>query len=91
MDTLVLFLILGEMLSVFHTENNVCSRLIIYGLYSVEVGSFCAHFLKSFNHKWGVCSQGSRWADGGRGSTEGPGVDMPCSAGVGLREGKQSG
>ena len=25
---------------------------IIYGLYYVEVGSFCAHFLKSFNHKW---------------------------------------
>ena len=27
-------------------------RLIIYGLYSVEVGSFYAHFLKSINHKW---------------------------------------
>ena len=27
-------------------------RLIIYGLYYVEVGSFYAHFLKSFNHKW---------------------------------------
>ena len=26
-------------------------RLIIYGLYYVEVGSFYAHFLKSFNHK----------------------------------------
>ena len=51
MDTLVLFLILGEMLSVFTTENNVCYRLIIYGLYYVEVGSFSAHFLKSFNHK----------------------------------------
>ena len=23
-----------------------------YGLYYVEVGSFYAHFLKSFNHKW---------------------------------------
>ena len=51
-DTLVLFLILGAMLSVFHIENNVCCRLIIYGLYYVEVGSFYAHFLKSFNHKW---------------------------------------
>ena len=25
---------------------------IIYGLYYVEMGSFCAHFLKGFNHKW---------------------------------------
>ena len=32
-------------------ENNVCCRLIIYGLYYIEVGSFHAHFLKSFNHK----------------------------------------
>ena len=52
MDTLVLFLILGGMLSVFHTENNVCCRLIIYGFYYVKVGSFYAHILKSFNHKW---------------------------------------
>ena len=50
-DTLVLFLILGAMLSVFHIEDNVCCRLIIYGLYYVEVGSLYAHFLKSFNHK----------------------------------------
>ena len=27
-------------------------RLIIYGLYYVNVGSFYAHSLKSFNHKW---------------------------------------
>ena len=27
-------------------------RLIIYGLYYVEVDSFYAHFSKSFNHKW---------------------------------------
>ena len=33
-------------------ENNVCCRLIIYGLYYAEVGSFYAHYLKSFNHKW---------------------------------------
>ena len=32
----------------FTIENNVCCRLIIYGLYYVEVGSFDAHFLKSF-------------------------------------------
>ena len=38
------------MLSVFHHWD--CRRLIIYGLYYVEVGSFYAHFLKSFNHKW---------------------------------------
>ena len=51
MDTLVLFLIVGGMLSVFTIENNVSCRLIIYGLYYVEVDSFYAHFLKSFNHK----------------------------------------
>ena len=50
--THVLFLILGGMLSVFHQENNVCCRFIIYGLYCVEVGSFYVHFLKSFNLKW---------------------------------------
>ena len=27
-------------------------RFIIYGLYYVEVGSYCAHVLKNFNHKW---------------------------------------
>ena len=51
-DTLVLFLILGGMLSVFTIRNNVCCRFIIYGLYYVEVGSFSVHFLKSFNHKF---------------------------------------
>ena len=35
----------------FSFENSVCCRLIIYGLYYVEVCSFHAHFLKSFNHK----------------------------------------
>ena len=44
-DTIVLFFILGGMLSVFPFKN-VCCRLIIYGLYYVEVGSFYAHFLK---------------------------------------------
>ena len=36
----------------FSLENNVCLGLIICGLYYVEVGSFYAHFLKSFIHKW---------------------------------------
>ena len=31
-------------LTFFTIENNVCCRLIIYGLYYVEVGSFYAHF-----------------------------------------------
>ena len=52
MDTLVLFLILGGMLQFLTIENNVFYRLIIYGLYYVEVGSFYAHFLKSFNPQW---------------------------------------
>ena len=43
---------LGECFPFFTTESSVCWRLIIYGLYCVEVGSFYAHFLKSFNHKW---------------------------------------
>ena len=41
-----LFLILGGALSVFHIEDNVCCRLIMYGLHYVEVGSFYAHILK---------------------------------------------
>ena len=46
MDILILFLILGGMLSVFTTENNVCCSLIIYCLYYVEVGSFYAHLIR---------------------------------------------
>ena len=42
----------GECFQFFTNENNVCCRLIIYGLYYVEVGTFFAHFLKSYNHKW---------------------------------------
>ena len=42
----------GNAFSFSTIENNVCCRLMIYGLYYVEVGSFYAHFLKSFNHKW---------------------------------------
>ena len=52
MDTLVLLLILGGILSVFHHWEYVCCRLIIYSLYYAEVGSFYAHVLKRFNHKW---------------------------------------
>ena len=51
-ETLLFFLLLGGMLSVFTIETNVCCRLNVYGLYCVEVVSFCDHFLKSFNHKW---------------------------------------
>ena len=49
MDTFVLFLIL--IFQFFTIENNVCCRLIIYGLYCVVIGSLYAHFLDSFNHK----------------------------------------
>ena len=42
----------GNAFSFFTIENNVCCRLIMYAFYYVEVGSFYAHFLKSFNHKW---------------------------------------
>ena len=41
----------GNVFQFFIIGNNVCCRLIIYGFYCVEVGSFCAHFLKSFYHK----------------------------------------
>ena len=37
MDILVLFLILEEMLSAFHTEYGVTYRFVVYGLYYVEV------------------------------------------------------
>ena len=51
--TLVLFLTLGEMLSVFHHEDNVCCGFVIYSFYYVEVCSFYSCFLESFfNHKW---------------------------------------
>ena len=33
-------------------ENDVCCGFVIYGLYHVEVGSRCAHFLKGFYQKW---------------------------------------
>ena len=40
--------------SFFTIDNNVCCRLIIYDLYYVEVGSFCAHF-------WGVLIINGCW------------------------------
>ena len=43
-DTLFFFLLLGGIFQFFTIENNVCCRLIIYGLYYVEVVSFYAHF-----------------------------------------------
>ena len=49
-DTLVLFLMLEEMLSVFSIEDNLCCGFIIDGFYCVEVCSFCAYFLESFYH-----------------------------------------
>ena len=36
----------------FAIESNVCSGLVVYGLYYVEVGFLCVHFLDSFHHKW---------------------------------------
>ena len=41
----------GDAFIFFTIVNNGCCRLIIYDFYYVEVGSFYAHFLKSFNHK----------------------------------------
>ena len=38
----------GECFQFFTIENNVCCRLIIYGLCYVEVGSRFPFFLKSF-------------------------------------------
>ena len=46
-----LFLISGECFQFFTIKNNVCCRLIIHGLYYVEVDFFSAHFLKSFSRK----------------------------------------
>ena len=46
--TLVLFLTLGEMLSIFHIEDNVCCGFVIYSFYYVEVCSFYSYFLEVF-------------------------------------------
>ena len=50
--TLVFLLILEGMLSVFHHWESCLLWVYHIWPYYVEVCSFCAHFLKSFNHKW---------------------------------------
>ena len=56
-DTLVLFLILEEMLSVFTIENNICCGFVIHGLYYVDIGLSMPTFRRVFFffvffHKW---------------------------------------
>ena len=51
-DTLVLFLTLGEMLQFFTIEDNVCCGFVIYSVYYVEVCSLYSCFLEGFYHKW---------------------------------------
>ena len=41
-----------EFFQFFTIENNVCYRLIIFGLCFIEVGSFSARFLNNLNHRW---------------------------------------
>ena len=50
--TLVLFLTLGEMLSIFHHWDYVCCEFVIYTFYYVELCSFYTCFLEGFYHKW---------------------------------------
>ena len=50
--TSFLFLTLGDMLSVFTIEDNVCCAFVIYRFYYVEVCSLYSCFLESFCHKW---------------------------------------
>ena len=38
----------------FSLENNVSYRLIVYGLYYVELGSFCAYFFEEFSSHMGA-------------------------------------
>ena len=47
-----LILDLGGNALLLTTENNVCCGFVLYGLYYVEVCSFCACFLESVHHKW---------------------------------------
>ena len=42
----------GNASSISTTDYDVCCGFVTDGLYYVEVGSFCAHFLESFYHKW---------------------------------------
>ena len=41
----------GNAFSFSPLKKNIFCRFIIYGLYYIEVGSFYAHFLKTFSHK----------------------------------------
>ena len=50
--THVLFLTLGEMLSIFHHWWQCLLWFVIYSFYYVEVCSFYSCFLESFYHKW---------------------------------------
>ena len=47
-DILILFLILGEMLSAFTIESDVTCGFVTYGLYYVEEVSLYVHFLGGF-------------------------------------------
>ena len=49
---LVMFLILVEMVSVFHHWGWFGCGFVIYGLYYVEVSSLYAYFLEGLYHKW---------------------------------------
>ena len=49
---LVLFLILVEMVSVFHAWEWCGCGFVIYALYYVEVSSLYGYFLKGFYHEW---------------------------------------
>ena len=50
--TLVLFLMLEEMLSVFHHWGECLLWICLIWLYYVEVVYFNAYFLETFYHKW---------------------------------------
>ena len=47
-DILFLFLIIEEMLPVFHQREQYFLWVVMYGFYYIEVGSLYIHFLESF-------------------------------------------
>ena len=51
-DILLLFLISGKCFQLFTVQYDLSCGFTTYGLYYVEVGSLCDHFLESFYHKW---------------------------------------
>ena len=51
-DILVLFLIVGERLSVFPIEQDFSCGAFIYGLYDVEVCSIYPYFVEDFYQEW---------------------------------------